>query len=300
MELQQLRYFVSVAELGNFTRAAERCLVSQPSLSQQIIKLEKELGRQLLERLGRRVRLTDAGRLLYDRASMILGEIDDVKREVTEEFDSGKGRVSIGAIPTVAPYLIPPVLKKFASQCPDAEVTIRENLTRVTIADCQSGELDIGVLALPIEEDHLAVEPLFEEELLVSVHAKRPLAKKRKITLDDIVKEPFILLSETHCLGEQIVRFCQQQDCHPKVVCESSQLLTAQQLVALDYGVSLIPEMAAALDRSKQRIYRSLSGRQPKRTLAMIWHKHRYQSPNVKRFIDTLKTYARGKAASLQ
>ena len=295
MEIHQLRYFVTVAELSNFTRAAEKCFVSQPSLSQQIIKLEKELGQPLFERLRRKVRLTEAGQTLYDRATAILAAVDDVKRQVTEGTDSGKGRVSVGAIPTVAPYLVPPVLKRFSSRFPEAEVTIHENLTEYTIKGCLEGELDVGVLALPIDEEHLVVEPLFCEELLLAVNSKRPLARKRQIRMNDLTKEPFILLSDTHCLGEQIVSFCKQKDFVPIVSCQSSQLLTAQELVALDHGVSLIPEMAAAVDRSKQRKYRSLSGSKPTRTLAMIWHKHRYQSPIVKQFIEALREHARQK-----
>jgi len=291
MELHQLRYFVAVADLGNFTRAAEKCLVAQPSLSQQIIKLEKELGQPLLERLGRKTQLTDAGQTLYEQATKILAAVDDAKRSVTEATDSGKGRVAVGAIPTVAPYLIPPVLKIFSKRFPAAEVTLHENLTEYTIKGCLEGELDVGLLALPIEEEHLAVESLFTEELLLAVHAKHPLGKKRRVTIEDVTEEPFILLSDTHCLGEQIVSFCKQQKCLPTVSCQSSQLFTAQELVALNLGVSLIPEMAASVDRTKQRKYRSLSGIKPTRTLAMIWHKHRYQSPLVNQFINTIREH---------
>ncbi len=292
MELHQLRYFVTVADLGNFTRAAEKCFVAQPSLSQQIIKLEKELGQPLLERLGRKARLTDAGEILYEKAVKILASVDDAKRQVTEGAESGRGRVAIGAIPTIAPYLVPPVLKEFTKRYPKADVTLHENLTEFTIKGCLEGDLDLGILALPIEEEHLTVEPLFTEELLLAVHSKHPLGRKRRVTMTDVTEEPFILLSETHCLGEQIVSFCKQQECLPIVSCQSSQLLTVQELVALDHGVSLIPEMAAVLDRTKRRKYRSLSGTKPTRTLAMVWHKHRYQSPLVKNFIDVLREHA--------
>src|SRR5688500_803320 len=134
MELHQLRYFTAVVEAGSFSRAAERCLVSQPSLSQQVAKLERTLGQQLLVRLGRRVVPTDAGRLLADRASAILAAVDDAGRQLTAAAGKPGGRLAVGAIPTVAPYLLPPVLGKFMRQCPDVEVLLREDVTRELVS----------------------------------------------------------------------------------------------------------------------------------------------------------------------
>src|SRR5271156_3468531 len=133
MELHQLRYFVAVATTGNFSRAAERCHVSQPSLSQQILKLERRLGTPLLNRLGRRAVLTDAGRLLLERATTILAEVDDVELRLADKDKQG-GRLAIGAIPTIAPYLLPPALKQFARRCPDVELTVEEDVTRNLVA----------------------------------------------------------------------------------------------------------------------------------------------------------------------
>jgi len=292
MEIHQLQYFVSVAEIGNFTRAAEKCLVAQPSLSQQIKKLEKELGHPLIERLNRGIRLTDAGRIFYDKACHILDSVEEAKREITDERDENAGRITVGAIPTIAPYLLPAVLKKFSARFPKAEVVLRENFTEFTIKGCLEGDLDLGILALPIEQNHLIVTPLFTEELLLAMNAKHPFAKKKRITMKNVSEEPFILLNETHCLGEQILSFCKQRDCLPRIACESSQLLTAQEMVALNHGISLIPEMAASVDSSKKRIYRSIAGVKPTRTIAMTWHKHRPQSHLVKNFIEELQSYA--------
>src|SRR5215831_14164640 len=122
MEMHQLRYFVAVAQAGNFSRAAERCHVSQPSLSQQILKLERRLGQPLFSRLGRRAVLTDAGRLLLERATLILAAVDDAERRLRSGDQARRGRLAIGAIPTVAPYLLPPVLESFVARCPDAEL----------------------------------------------------------------------------------------------------------------------------------------------------------------------------------
>ncbi len=287
MELHQLRYFVAVAQLGNFTRAAEKCFVAQPSLSQQIIKLERELGGPVFDRTARKVRLTDRGRTLYDRAVEILSSVELAKKALSE--DGGAGRLSVGAIPTVAPYLLPPLLKYFVRRFPKAEVKVFENLTEHTVQACLDGEIDVGLLAMPIVDERLVVEPLFTEELLLTMAPGHPMAKKRRLVMEDISQEKFVLLSETHCLGEQVVRFCHQQACQPVVSCHSAQLLTVQELVAMGHGVSLIPRMAVDADKSQRCKYRSLTGNKPVRTIALIWRKDRSQSYLVTRFIEAVR-----------
>ena len=289
MELHQLRYFVAVADENNFTRAAEACRVSQPSLSQQIIKLEKELGQPLFERLGRRVQMTDAGRFLHERAISILASVDHTQADMLDDLATGHGRVAIGAIITAAPFLLPPLLKRFGRTYPNAEVLVHENLTDHILADCRRGDLDIGIVALPIDDEQLNVEPLFKDELVLCVHPKHKLATKRKVTIQDIAQEPFILLDPIHCLGEQVISFCSGNECRPKVACRSSQILTVQELIALDHGVSLLPASAAKLDKSKHRKYVSLSGVRPHRTMAMVWHKKRHQSEIVGSLIEIIR-----------
>ncbi len=292
MELHQLRYFVAVADLGSFTRAAEKCLVAQPSLSQQIIKLERELRQPLFERLGRTVRLTEAGRALYAQAVTVLGTVDDIRERVTASTHPGHGTVNVGAIPTIAPYLLPPLLKDFSKRFLRATVALHENLTEFTVRGCLEGELDVGVIASPADTDLIHTEALFAEELLLALPPKHPLVKKRRITLEDVAGEPFVLMNEIHCLGEQVMGFCKQQGCLPVVHCRSAQLLTVQELVALGHGISLVPAMARDMDRGRRCQYRSLADPTPSRTLRMIWHKARYQSPVVKEFIETLRRVA--------
>jgi LysR family hydrogen peroxide-inducible transcriptional activator len=291
MELHQLRYFVAVAELGHFTRAAERCLVAQPSLSQQIGKLEKELGQPLFERLGRVVRLTDAGRTLYDQAVSILASVEEARRQVADASGEQGGTVTVGAIPTVAPFLLPSLASAFQRRFPRSHVVIFEDLTAHVVENCLRGELDVGVLALPVSDTRLHVEPLFDEELLLALPLGHPLAKKRRLTIRDLDGQAFILLSELHCLGQQIVAFCNQESCSPFMVCRSAQLLTVQELVSVGHGVSLLPAMACESDRHPQRVYRRLCGEAPTRTLAMIWHKQRYQRPAVRRFIEMMRQH---------
>ncbi len=290
MELQQLRYFVAIADLGSFTKAAERCLVAQPSLSQQIIKLEKELGQPLFERLGRSIRMTTAGKTLYGRSVSILAALEEAKQRVSEMAEDDRGTITVGAIPTIAPYLLPELITRFQRRYPLADVFIHEDLTEHTIDNCLRGNLDVGLLALPIPENRLHSEPLLEEELLLALPAKHPLAKKRRVSINDMNNQAFILVSEMHCLGQQIVAFCNRQSCTPHVICRSSQVLTVQELVSIGHGVSLLPTMACSKDKHPKRVYRRLTGSAPHRTVGMVWHKQRYQRPIVRRFIESIRT----------
>jgi len=289
MELHQLRYFLAVADLGSFTRAAEKCLVAQPSLSQQIIKLERELRQPLFDRLGRTVRLTDAGNALYAEAVSILSAVDEIQQRVTATSDPEQGTINVGAIPTIAPYLLPPLLKAFSKRFPRAAAALQENLTEFTLRGCLEGELNIGVIASPVENALLQTEPLFTEELLLALPRKHPLLKKRNITLEDVAEEPFVLMNELHCLGQQIMGFCKQQGCLPVVRCRSAQLLTVQELVALGHGVSIVPAMARDHDRGRRCEYRSIAEPRLTRTIRMVWHKDRHQSSLVKGFMQMLR-----------
>ena len=287
MELHQLRYFAAVARLGNFTRAAEACHVSQPTLSQQIAKLELELGHSLFDRLGRGVALTATGRALREKAEQALALLDEVKETVTA---AGKvGRVTVAAIPTVAPYFLPTALTKYAKANPNDRVEVLEYTTDECLQHLADGQLDLAVLALPVREEHLATETLFTEELLLAVAADHPLAKKPQVRLKDVADEPFILLHEMHCLAGQAVGFCARHALAPLITGKLHQLGTVLELVRLGRGVSLVPAMAAKQDRDPGRVYRSLHGEKPTRTLAAVWSKHRFRSPAMERFQGCLK-----------
>jgi LysR family hydrogen peroxide-inducible transcriptional activator len=292
MEMHQLRYFVAVAQTGSFSRAAEQCHVSQPSLSQQIQKLERGLGQRLLDRLGRRAALTDAGRLLLDRALMILGTAEDAERRLRDAGDTEGGRLSVGVLPTIAPYLLPLVLGRFLKRHPRAEPTIHEDVTRQLLAAVVAGELDVALVALPISDDRVQAEPLFTEPLLLALPRTHRLARRRRITLEDLGTERFILLNEMHCLGEQVLSFCNAHGCQPWIACRSAQIATIQSLIALNQGVSLLPAMAQRVDRDRRRVYRPLAGDPPRRTIAVIWRRHRYHSPTAERFLAQLRELA--------
>ncbi len=287
MELHQLRYFAKVAELGSFTRAAEACFVSQPSLSQQIIKLERNIGRPLFERLGKRVLLTEAGNRLKPLADQVLRLVEEAKGRLDD--DQNAGRLVIGAAPTVVPYFLVQVLGEFTRRFPRAQVEIVEDVTASIVRKCLDFEIDLAVLPMPIGHHDLRSEPLFEEELLVLLPAGHPLVKKAKITLDDLQDEPFILLNDAHCLTGSALGFCQQRRFRPIITSRVNQLATIQELVSLGQGVSLVPAMARAADTNKSRVYRSLAGERPMRTIGLIHQAQRMPSPLADHFIRTIK-----------
>jgi LysR family hydrogen peroxide-inducible transcriptional activator len=290
MELHQLRYFVAVAETGSFTRAAARERVSQPALSQQVRKLERRLRRPLFDRLGRGVLLTDAGRHLLGRAAAILAAVDEAERGLREGQEDA-GRLVVGAIPTVAPYLVAPALGPFLRRSPAVELALHEDLTEHLTAALLSGDLDLAIMALPVADEHLTAERLLTEPLLAALPRKHRLAARRRLALADLREEPFILLSEMHCLGGQVGAYCRQHGL--RVACRSAQIPTVQTLIGLGLGVSLLPRMAAAADRGGPRAYRPLAGGGPRRTLAVVRHRQRYLSRTAERFIARLREAVR-------
>jgi LysR family transcriptional regulator, hydrogen peroxide-inducible genes activator len=294
MELHQLRYFVAVAQMQSFSRAAERCHVSQPSLSQQITKLERQLRQRLFDRLGRRIVLTDAGRLLLDRALGIVAAVDDAERRLHDAQSLEAGQLAIGAIPTIAPYLLPKALERFVARHPNVELTVHEDVTRQLLTATAIGDLDLALVALPIHDDRLQVEPLLTEALWLALPPRHRLQRRRHITVEDLKEERFILLDEMHCLGEQILTFCRANECHPRIACRSAQISTIQALIALGQGISLIPEMARRADATHSRSYRLLADGKPTRTIAAIWHKHRYHSPVAEWFLEMLRRTCNG------
>jgi len=289
MDLDQLRYFLRVAERQNFTRAAEDLAISQPALSRSIQKLEEELGQPVFERRTRSVALTDAGTLLQSRAQQVLTILEDTKAEITDDGQSG--RVRVGAIPTIAPYFLPEILRRFAREFPKATLIVQENTTDALLKSCTQGEIDLAILAVPVPARYLEVEELFEEELLLVLPPDHCLVEKEKIRLGDVEPYPFVLLDEAHCLSDNIVSFCRQRSFQPVAVERTSQLAMVQELVSLSHGVSMIPAMARRCDQSDRRVYRSFTGRKPTRTVAVVWNPYRFQSRLLNAFRECLRRW---------
>ena len=275
MEMQQLRYVVAVARTGNFSRAAEACHVSQPSLSQQIQKLEDELGERLFDRMKRVVKLTAHGEAFLRRAVRVLEEVDAAKREATDATDLLRGTVSIGVLPTIAPYLLPAVIVEFTDKFPGVEIVIQEDTTARLLKLAHACEIDFALASQPIQDKRLEVRELFVEELLLALPPGHPLARKRTVSATDLEKERLIVLKEGHCLGDQVLRFCDRRDLHPTISFRSAQLETIQSLVSAGLGISLIPAMAAQTGRGDPPEYRSLQSPRPERKIVALWPKQR-------------------------
>jgi LysR family hydrogen peroxide-inducible transcriptional activator len=287
MDFVNLRYFLTVADRGSFTAAARELGRSQPALSRAIARLEEELGQPVFERQSRRVELTEAGRLLRARAQQALAIVEDARAQITDDGRTGVLRVA--AIPTIAPYFLPGALRRFSLRYPGAAVQVVEDVTEGVLRRCDHGEVDLGVVALPVATRYLAVEELFEEELLAVLPRGHPLAGRRGVTLDDMKAHPFILLDEAHCLSQQIVAYCRQRFHQPVATERTSQLATIQELVALGHGVSFVPAMARRLDGSKRRVYRSLAGVRPTRKVGVVRNPYRFQSKLLDAFCALLR-----------
>jgi LysR family hydrogen peroxide-inducible transcriptional activator len=259
MELQQLRYFLAVVRTKNFTRAAEQCHVAQPSLSQQIKKLEDELGERLFERNKREVALAPAGDLLKAHAEQVLQGVESACHSVREMRGQVRGRVTLGVLPTIAPYFLPRRLQVFAAKFPSVEVVVHEDTTDQLAAAVLAKEVDLAIVSLPVERVGLVAERLFEERLLVALPVGHALARKRGLELDDLDQESFILMKEGHCLTGQSLQFCRLKGFAPHVSFRSAQIETVLAFVAKGWGVSIVPEMAAERPMPGVR-YRAVKG----------------------------------------
>lgn len=286
-DLQQISNFLAVAKAGNFTLAASENGISQPALSRSIQKLEKTIGEPLFERQPRGVKLTEIGSFLLVRANQIRDLVDDTFAELNEA--SNRVQMRLAVIPTIAPYLLPTVLKKFRSRHPEIKIQVQEDTTQNIIRRCKDGEVDLAILALPVHEKYLETEPLFDEELVLVIPKGHALEKKKRIRLSDIQDFPFISLDQQHCLSDNIAEFCNQQSIAPVTIERTNQLTTIQELVALQHGISIIPAMAQQLDKNKQRVYRPFAGKKPARTIALLQNPYRYEH----RFVALFKQYMR-------
>jgi len=275
MEMHQLRYVVAVSRAGNFSRAAEQCHVSQPSLSQQILKLEEELGERLFDRMKREARLTPHGEAFLPRAIKILEEVDAARREASDARSLLRGRLIIGVLPTIAPYLLPETLAEFAKRFPGVELVVHEDTTSRLLRLAQAFEIDFALASRPIPDQRMEVKDLFTEELRLALPPGHRLMRKRTVTLADLEKEPFIVMKEGHCLGDQVLNFCERRDLKPTINFRSAQLETIQALVRSGVGISLVPAMAACSARKELPEYRSLSAPRPERKIVAVWPKQR-------------------------
>lgn len=276
MEVHQLRYFCAVAKHGTFTRASEVEHVAQPSLSQQILKLEAELGSRLFDRLPRSAKLTVFGKAFLPKAERILRELEEAKTELQEMAGNEKGDVVVGIIPTIAAYLLPKLLKGFAARHPLIMVKIIEDITPTLLQRLHDGTIDMAIAALPITEGDLASEELFEEKFYAVLPKTHRRASSKSISLTDLNREPFLLLKEGHCFRDSLIAACHKSKVTPSVVFESGQFATILAMVSAGMGVSAVPAMAVQPQAGCTFI--PISGKHSTRKVGIISSRNHYQS----------------------
>ncbi len=289
MEMHQLRYVVAVARAGNFSRAAEQCRVSQPSLSQQIKKLEDELGERLFDRMKREARPTPHGQSFLGRAVRILEEVDAAQREAADAQNLLRGTLTLGVLPTIAPYLLPAAMAEFVSRYPGVEVIVQEDTTPRLLNQLRSWELDFAVASVPLDDAHLEIEELFAEELMLALPPGHALTARRTIKATDLNGERLIVMKEGHCLGDQVLGFCDRRDVTPQISFRSAQLETIQALVYAGLGISLIPAMATSEKRESSPAYRSLQLPRPERKVVAAWPRQRAPNRTAAEFLNILR-----------
>jgi LysR family transcriptional regulator, hydrogen peroxide-inducible genes activator len=269
---RQLRYFDALARHGHFGRAAEACAISQPALSMQIREMEDALGGALIERSARQVALTKFGEELVQRVRDILRSVDELGDFARASRDRLAGRLRIGMIPTIAPYLLPKVIENLARQHPELDIHVRETLTPKLIKEVAEGRLDTAIVALPVSEPLLTEVALFTENFLLV----RPGADEgTPVPSHEMLREMrLLLLEEGHCFRDQALAFCNMQSSPPREVLDASSLSTLVQMVGAGIGVTLIPEMAVAVEtRSAPVSIARFRNPQPSRTIGMVWRK---------------------------
>jgi len=279
MELRHLNYFIAVAERLSFSRAAEELRVAQPAISQQIRALERELGAQLFDRVGKRVSLTEAGRALLPHARHILGAVEAAENEVREHGSLTRGTASLGAPPTVSTHLLPDQLLRFKRKYPGLEVTLREAGTETLLHLIEVGQLDFAIVAADRLPDIVESVPFLEEEYLLAVSAQHPLSRaaRKTVRLADLAAEAFILFPEGYRLREVTLSACRQAGFEPKVALDGGAMQSALEFVAAGLGVALMPELA--LEGRKDIHALSISDQPLHRSLGLVWRKGHYLSP---------------------
>ncbi len=276
MNLRDLKYLVALADHKHFGRAAAACFVSQPTLSTQIKKLEDELGVPLVERAPRKVMLTPAGREAAARARGIVAEVDQMKEAARRSQDPEAGTVRLGIFPTLGPYLLPHVVPRIRTRFPQLELLLVEEKSDQLLTQLREGRLDAAVLALPLQDEQLHAEFLFEEPFVLAVPEGHALAQRGALTLDDLSEQRLLLLQDGHCLREQALDVCHLSGALEKAEFQATSLETLRQMVAANVGVTLLPLLAVKppVARSENiTLVGFRADKQPSRRIAMVWRR---------------------------
>ncbi|MFV9510051.1 LysR family transcriptional regulator [Tepidibacillus sp. LV47] len=295
MELRVLEYALVLSQEKNFSKAAEKLHIAQPSLSQQIKKLEQEVGIQLFERRPGEIELTYAGKRFIDQAAKILDQVEQLKKEMMDVANLKKGQLIIGSLPITGSYLLPLSLPLFQKQYPGIEVKLIEETTSNLEAITAKGQTDISLLSLPIQHPGVEGIPFLEEEILLVVPPSHPLANQKQVNLADFHQESFILLKKGQGFRQITEQLCMQFGFQPNVIFESMNIETIQSLVSTGMGISFVPKMVSRSNRLQEAapVYLHLGNPPPTRTLVIGYKKDRYLSKAALAFIDVMKEVAK-------
>ncbi|MEE4293491.1 MAG: LysR substrate-binding domain-containing protein [Xanthomonadales bacterium] len=275
MNLRALQYFVKLADLRHFSKAADACFVSQPTLSTQIRKLEEELGVQLVERAPKNILLTPVGEEIAERARLVLSDVDQIRAVARRSGDPASGILRLGLFPTLAPYLLPHVVPGMRRAYPKLTLQLSEEKTETIITMLRQGELDAGLLALPISDEGLEITPLFDEPFVVAVPENHVLAEQDEICLSDLENAELLLLEEGHCLREHALEVCALSGARERVDFHATSMETLRQMVAAEVGVTLMPILAVKppIAKTGNLAIRRFKAPAPSRTIALAWRK---------------------------
>ena len=285
MQLNQLRYFISTVDNKSISNAAKCCFVSQPSLSQQIKKLEKSVGSDLFIRSKGSLFLTEEGEILYQEAKQILSLINIAKNKVKGCSANKSSRINIGVLPTMLPYVISNILSKIAQDNPKTKINLREADSKELSDSCLKHELDLIITAAPLQDERLTTHLLIEDPFFVALREDHHLAKQAKVKLSDLQKEPFILISNIHCLHDQISEFCKSANFSPSVIFETGQIDTIQRLISAGHGISILPSISKQNSMS-EITYIPLKG-EPSREIILA-HRKDLNHSNTKNYLHSI------------
>lgn len=291
LTLKQLRYFEALVRHGHFGRAADACAISQPAMSVQIKELEETLATELFERGARQVRLTSFGEEFALRVRDILRSVDELGDLARASHERLAGRLRIGVIPTIAPYLLPTIIGNLTRLHQGLDIHVRETLTRKLIAEVAEGRLDTAIVALPVSEPTLTEIALFSENFVLV----RPGEDAGKpVPNGEMLREMrLLLLEEGHCFRDQALSFCNMHSVRPRELLDGSSLSTLVQMVSAGIGVTLIPEMAVAVEtRSASVSVARFKSPQPSRTIGMIWRKTSPLGKQLRQVCDVVRQSA--------
>lgn len=275
IKLKDLRYLVAVADTGHFGRAAERCFVSQPTLSAQLKKLEDYLGVPLVERQPRKALLTPAGAEIVARARRIVEASDEVVGIAQAHREPLAGRLRVAFLPTIGPYLLPLVAPKLRKELPRLELMLYEYQTSTMLERLRAGDIDMGILALPVEMDGLSAKALYDEPFVVAAPADHPLASRKQLKVADLQGATLLLLEDGHCLRDQALDVCNRIDVHEKQDFRATSIETLRQMVASGAGLTLMPELATRGSHATPRglVFKPFVKPVPTRTIGAVWRR---------------------------